>query len=121
MRYFDISEFDSPDFPGSGEKMDKTFLKMIDRARRKAGIPFIINSGYRTPFHNRQINGSETSSHLKGNGGDIECDDSVSRLRIIQGLIYAGFTRIGIADNFIHADNDPDKPDCIWLYQKYIA
>ena len=33
MRYFDISEFDSPDEPGSGQYMDDEFLEMLDNAR----------------------------------------------------------------------------------------
>ena len=46
---------------------------------------------------------------------DIACDDSVTRQKIVSGLIKAGFTRIGISKTFIHADNDL-KTDAIWLY-----
>ena len=53
MQYFKLSEFDSPDLPGSGQRMKPEFLKMIDRARDIAGgVPFVINSGFRTVAHN---------------------------------------------------------------------
>ena len=31
MKYFSTFEFDSPDAPGSGMKMDVGFLKMLDK------------------------------------------------------------------------------------------
>jgi hypothetical protein len=35
----------------------------------------------------------------------------------VAALIASGFTRIGIADTFIHVDNDPVKtPAVVWLY-----
>lgn len=48
MKWFNYSEFDSPDEPGSGHYMDQEFLDMLDEARSRAGIPFVITSGYRT-------------------------------------------------------------------------
>jgi len=118
MRYFNYHEFDSPDAIGSGEQMmDEVFLEMLDKARHLAGIPFKINSGYRTPERNRLVGGKKTSSHLKGLAADIHCVDSRSRAYIIDGLIDAGFNRIGIAQTFIHVDDDPSKDaDVIWLY-----
>jgi hypothetical protein len=106
MRYFNYHEFDSPDAIGSGEQMmDEVFLEMLDKARHLAGIPFHINSGYRSPDHNRKV------------GADIHCVDSRSRAYILGGLIDAGFNRIGIASTFIHVDDDPSKDaDVVWLY-----
>ena len=38
-------------------------------------------------------------------------------MKIVQALLTAGFTRIGIASTFIHADDDPSKPqNLIWTY-----
>lgn len=118
MRYFNYHEFDSPDAIGSGEQMmDEVFLEMLDKARHLAGIPFHINSGYRTPEHNRKVSGNKSSSHLRGLACDIHCVDSRSRAYILGGLIDAGFNRIGIASTFIHVDDDPSKDaDVVWLY-----
>lgn len=118
MKWFNYSEFDSPDAPGSGEKhMDKDFLAMLDRARTLAGVPFKINSGYRTAARNKAVGGVKGSSHTKGQAADIHCSDSRARAHIVGALMEAGFNRIGIAATFIHVDNDPEKPeDVIWLY-----
>ena len=118
LRNFDISEFDSPDQKGSGSLMQMSTLEMMDRARSLAGVPFQVNSGYRTPQHNLQVGGSATSSHLKGYAADIAVTP-LTKSRILRGLIGAGFKRIGIASTFIHADNDPDKNASTWLYSKH--
>ncbi len=94
------------------ETFDRFFL-----ARRLAETPFVINSGYRCESHNTEIHGSATSSHLKGHAADIKCVASRERYQIVDGLRRAGFTRIGVADTFVHADDDPDKdPEVMWLY-----
>ena len=117
MRYFDISEFDSPDEPGSGQYMDDEFLEMLDNARHMAGTPFIINSGYRTKAANRDAGGLRNSAHLDGFAADIRCNASRERMYIVGALLEAGFNRIGIGNGFIHVDNDPTKPeDVIWTY-----
>jgi len=117
MRHFKISEFDSPDKKGSGRNMDKKFLDMIDNAREFAGIPFKVNSGYRTEAHNDKVGGVSNSSHLKGYAADIDCDTDVDRHKIIIALLHAGFTRIGISKGFIHVDNDTTKnANRIWVY-----
>ena len=117
MKYFKLEEFESPNSPGSGEEMKQLFLNKLDVARGYAGIPFIINSGFRTVDHNVSVKGSLNSSHLRGYAADIHCLDSRSRKIIVNALINAGLNRIGIAKTFIHVDCDPEKSqDVIWLY-----
>jgi len=114
LKYFKLSEFD--DAPGTGKNMKKEFLTKLDKARAIADVPFKITSGYRSKETNKRVGGVSTSSHLKGLAADISCKDSSTRQKIVNGLIQAGFTRIGIADTFIHCDTDKDKNDAIWLY-----
>ena len=116
MKYFKLEEFDSPDLKGSGKNMKKDFLIKLDEARELAGIPFKINSGFRTKAQNLKVKGSSKSSHLIGVACDISCRDSVSRQIIVNALIKVGFTRLGIADSYIHVDLDINKPNAIWLY-----
>ena len=117
MKYFKLYEFDSPDVPNSGVNMDGEFLLKLDKARDIASVPFKITSGYRTEDHNRKVKGVLGSSHTKGYAADIHCNNSVSRFTIVNALLQAGFNRIGIAETFIHVDNDPDKvKDVIWTY-----
>ena len=117
MLHFELSEFDSPDEIGSGKYMDESFLSMLDDARSIAGIPFIINSGFRSKSHNAYVGGKEQSSHQFGYAVDLHCTDSRSRFIIIDALIKAGFNRIGVGNTFLHVDSDPDKDaNVTWLY-----
>jgi zinc D-Ala-D-Ala carboxypeptidase len=118
VRYFNYSEFDSPDVQGSGQLMDKELLDMLDDVRDKFDKPIHINSGFRTPAHNEAVGGAENSSHLKGLAVDIACDNSIDRFDLINCLLDVGFSRIGVAKTFIHADIDPDKSNGVmWTYQ----
>lgn len=117
-RYFALDEFCSPDQPGSGQNMRAEFLRKLDEARHLSGVPYIINSGYRTLHHNAAIGGHHDSAHLGGWAADIHATSSEQRARIIMGLILAGFNRIGIARTFIHCDCSPLKtPNVVWLYK----
>lgn len=117
LKHFSIDEFDSPDEAGSGSRMQSRTLQMLDNARTIAGIPFKINSGFRTKERNAYIGGSKYSSHCYGYAVDLHCTDSRSRWIIIDSLQKAGFNRIGIASTFIHVDNDPEKDaNVIWTY-----
>ena len=96
--------------------MNKNFLFVLDEAREFAGIPFVINSAYRSPNHPLSVK-NPSSSHIKGLAVDIKANDNATRFKIVEALIRVGFTRIGIADTFIHVDLDFDKrQNIIWTY-----
>ena len=117
VKYFNYSEFDSPDVQGRGQLMDKTLLEMRDEVRDKFDKPIHITSGFRTPAHNEAVGGVETSSHLKGLAVDIACNKSTDRFDLINCLLDVGFSRIGVGNTFIHADIDQDKTQgVIWTY-----
>lgn len=118
LKYFKLSEFDSPDEPGSGSKMDKKFLEKLDYARHNAGVPFQINSGYRSKRWNDKILQARIgSSHKKGLAVDIHCIGSRNRALIIKSLMEVGITRIGVGKTFIHCDVDNIKDqNVVWLY-----
>lgn len=124
LKHFRLSEFDSPDLPGSGVNMRYVFLAKLDQAREIAGAPFIITKGggYRTPEYNEDLvkrnpKASPTSSHLKGLAADIAARGSAQRFAIVQALLDVGITRIGIAKTFVHCDLDETKPpELIWVY-----
>jgi len=101
------------------DDMEFDLIQRIDNARYLAGVPFILNSSIRCAVHNKELkHSSPTSSHLTGKAVDIACSFSGQRFRIIQGLLKAGFTRIGIAEDFIHADIDKNKSqEVIWVYK----
>tara|TARA_R110000764_G_scaffold7438_2_gene26342 strand:+ start:36 stop:497 length:462 start_codon:yes stop_codon:yes gene_type:complete len=118
LRYFkkDLSEFDSPDQPGSGlENMDMNFVKRLDQARHLTmGTPFKITSGFRSQEYHHELSlmGYQTaknSAHLKGLAADISTPDSRSRFKIIRALMEVGFTRFGIGKSYLHVDASPEN------------
>ena len=103
LKYFTLKEFDSPDEPGSGSKMNEKFLEKLDYARHNAGVPFKINSGYRSKhWNNKVLKARLNSSHCKGLAADIRCVNSRDRALIIKALLDVGINRIGIAKLFNH-------------------
>lgn len=116
LKYFDLHEFASPDIAGSGEEMKMPFLRKLDKARKIAGVSFVINSGFRSELWNDKVGGVANSSHLRGWAADVACNNS-TRYQILTALLEVGFNRIGIANTFIHVDCDPRKNPCrIWTY-----
>ena len=96
--------------------MNPDFIEKLEFARLLADVPFSLSSAIRCEDHNRDSDGSIGSSHLLGLAVDIRTPDSRTRLRVIYGLIKAGFNRIGIYKNFIHVDDDKNKPqDVAWF------
>lgn len=102
--------------------ISEDLVEQLNLARELSDTPFYINSACRCPSHNEESGGSDTSSHIATE--DIECTavdiraiSSRSRYNILNSLLRAGFTRIGISDTFIHVDIDSSKsPEVIWTY-----
>jgi len=118
LKWFKISEFASPDLPGSGSEMCSMFLVDLDEARDRADVPFVITSGYRTVQHNEKVGGRVGSSHLKGLAADIAYKGNYEKYRILKGLMSVGFRRLGLGKNFIHVDCDDKKSqDILWGYE----
>ena len=120
-KYFTLDEFDSPDIARSGLKFKESALRKLVDARKKANTSFVLTSAVRSYSYNKKVGGEKESSHLidvidEPSAVDISCKTSPKRLKIVVGLLDAGFRRIGIAKTFIHADDDKNKPKCIWVY-----
>lgn len=95
---FKPSEFNCP------ELMNPVLLSMLDRARNALGEPIFITSSYRSVLRNVVCGGVYDSSHTRGNAVDIRCSNGVYRFRLINALLEAGFTRIGVYEYHIHVD-----------------
>ena len=116
-KWFKLSEFDSPDRPGSGELMEHEVVQALDIARDIYGDPMILSSGFRSIEANRACGGSPKSSHLLGWAVDIAITNSRRRFLLLEALLDAGFNRIGVSEDFIHVDMDPNKtPNALWTY-----
>lgn len=102
---------------------------MLDMARGKAGVPFVISSGRRSADGNSVLAGAVAdSSHLSGLGVDLFVQDDNAYCLMLKGLYAAGFRRFGHYFNLdagdpnhfiprhIHVDIDQSKPqDCAWV------
>ena len=89
--------------------MQETFLHRLDIARFHSGVPYIVNSAYRSVEHEKSKGRDGTSSHTKGLAVDLRATNSRTRFKIIEGLLKAGFTRIGVYNWGIHVDEDYEK------------
>lgn len=91
--------------------LKEELVRMLDKARKIAGIPFIILSGYRDEQHNEDVGGVKDSAHTKGLAVDIRARNSREHFLITKGLYLAGFKRISRKyTGHIHTDIDPVKP-----------
>lgn len=116
MKYFSEKEF-TCDGVNCFDKMSPKLLEMLDNAREVADTPFNLTSTWRSESWNKQCGGASNSSHLRGNAVDIKCSSSFERLIMLEALIGAGFTRIGVAKTFIHVDCDMELPQQVmWTY-----
>jgi len=99
--------------------LDKELCAMLDMARGKAKIPFVITSGLRTAEQNATLpNAVCDSAHLTGHAVDLRCEDDMERYAMVNALLSCGFNRMGIyfSDGHLHVDNDTTKPaGVIWL------
>jgi len=93
---------------GFGDMNPRT-LEKLNIARWHAGTVFVVNSALRCREHNAAVGGKADSAHLTGHAVDIAATDSALRFRIVEGLLLAGFTRLGVYDWGVHADDDPAK------------
>jgi len=115
IKHFKPEEFTCP-CCGRCE-MRQEFVKKLDELRDWLGEPLHITSGFRCRKHNKEVNGSGNSAHLKGLAADIYIPNSIFRYKIIAFAIILGIQRMGIGTNFIHLDIDKTKPHpCIWVY-----
>ena len=116
--YFKDSEFDCKCGCGLGlGDMNESSVMRLKLARGVSNTPYNLNSAIRCKKHNKSVGSKKTSSHPKGYAFDIRATTYRIRWKVLKGLMEAGFNRIGIGIDFIHADDDPDKPPAvIWLY-----
>ena len=84
-------------------------MDALQLARDIVGLPFHINSAYRSPEHNKAVGGAKNSYHVRGMAFDISLRNH-DRSLLLAALKSAGFKGIGHYDTFIHADIRPGAP-----------
>lgn len=121
--HFKASEFESPDSPASGYNMASSFMEKIESLRDFMGIPFHINSGFRTKAHNDAVDGGKKSAHLIGRAADIAWGNLSlpDKNKMLKKAWDLGFKGFGISQSFIHLDDVTTKDGyyrpSVWDYK----
>jgi len=104
--FFALHEMASKD--GSDEVLVHHALMALLDAVRRVGRPVTINSGYRSPTHNRTIGGSTNSLHMRGMAADIVVAGTAPAdvARIARELGAGG---VGVYRSFTHIDVGPRR------------
>ena len=109
---FSKHEFDSKD---GAEMPDEIFYNVQKLAnqlqilRNFIAKPITVNSGYRSPSHNKRVGGSINSQHLLGKAADIVVEDMkpIDVYNTIENLIEKGDMLQGglsLYPTFVHYD-----------------
>jgi len=102
--HFYLIEFESPDT--HEVQLDARLLVRLEMVRDCALSPVVIQSGYRTPEHNKSINGAAKNSyHLRGMAADIFCPKIIFS-ELISIVKRCGFNGIIVHNKhqYIHVD-----------------
>lgn len=104
LRYFKPSEFEKASPPCSINDMDLSFLYTLDSVRHASGVPFYINSAFRSSDWDKSKGRSGKGYHTLGRAVDIRCTDGLSRRKIISAALEFGLS-VGVYSTFLHLDN----------------
>jgi uncharacterized protein YcbK (DUF882 family) len=93
------------------------FLYKINWLRDIVDQPLTVTSWCRCQPYNAVVGGEVTSSHPKGLAVDLFTPTEYLKYRILLAAGEVHFRGVGVATNFIHLDDDYDKPpNRFWLY-----
>ena len=85
----------------------------LEALRERAGVPIVINSGYRSPQLNRKIGGQPNSNHLTGCAVDIRVKNNEQLIQYAAILIqYANETH----QDFDELLLEKNRHGAIWLH-----
>lgn len=84
----------------------------LQAIRDEFGAPISVNSGYRSPDHNRAVGGATNSQHVKARAADLapssgDSEDLQRLIGVVGDLIEAGKIPnggVGVYGTFVHYD-----------------
>lgn len=108
-RTVDISMIPMQDIEDEGLAHTNNALKsklgqLYAWAKDNLGQGFVISGGWRSPEHNKRVNGSSTSHHLHGNAVDVDVSmySEADKERLLAKAREMGFNNFGNGDNMYH-------------------
>ena len=101
--YFRANEFKSPD--SNVIYINKVLGYILGELRDRIDEPIYINSGYRTPKHNKEVGGSAISYHMYGAAADIRAKTKTAHeLYEILDNMLDGWGGLEEHKTFVHVD-----------------
>lgn len=90
--------------------IDSYLVSILDILRNEVGKPVIINSGYRTPQRNKEVDGAKYSYHMRGMAADIRVN-GMNAKEIADKLnkIIPNECGIIVYENWVHVDTRSSK------------
>lgn len=105
--HFKLGEFQSKD--GADKVLySEELLVKLEEARAYGGFTISVNSGYRSPAHNKKVGGATNSNHTKGMAADVvfRKDGKIVDAKLVCCLCQSlGFNGVAyISANAVHLD-----------------
>ena len=91
--------------------LETLISQCLDPIREAWGKPIRVNSGFRCPVLNRDVGGSVSSQHTRGEAADITAGDEKKNAKLLRMIIDRGF----------EFDQLIDERGCRWLHISYAA
>lgn len=109
FHYLDFASKDGAKLP---KELEPNLIELVENLqvlRDYLGVPVEVNSGYRSPAHNKKVGGEDESLHLQAKAADIWTKHHTPKqlVEIIEHLILTGRMKqggIGLYKTFVHYD-----------------
>lgn len=80
----------------------RNLAALLDRVRENYGKAVRVNSGYRTPAHNAEVDGASSSQHMYGEAADIEPLNAPMSPGFVNACRLANPFKLGIYPKHCH-------------------
>jgi len=108
-----VGHFNTQEFAckGTGKvKVSPDLVNRLNQLRDYLGVPIHVTSGYRSPEHNRTIQGAAPNSrHLSGEAADIFAEGISTQQLGEAAKKFFGDGGIGIYSGHVHVDIGPQR------------
>lgn len=85
--------------------ISKILVQILEGLRQRIGEEIYINSGYRTPAHNKAVGGERLSYHQYGMAADIRAKTKTPKeLYELLDKMMKGWGGLELHQNFVHVD-----------------